>query len=332
MSIIDAHIHYGDDHPDLMALLAECDLRLFNICVAHMELSDSPDVAAWRSQAELYRSLADHYPARFAWCTSFDVPRFHMDDRAYADHVIQGLEADFAAGAVACKVWKNVGMEARKPDGSWLMIDDPIFTPIFDYIAGRGRTLLMHIAEPLACWQPLDPSKPHYGYYSQNPQWHMYNKPEYASHAQLIEARDNVVARHPSLRVVGAHLGSLEYDTDEVAARFDRYPNFAVDISARLGDLARQPADKVRRFFERYPDRILFGTDVVMRRNLSEMPDEERQRLLDALRATYRTHFAYFETTGEVDIRGHSAQGIGLSQGILDQFYRTTAQQWYPGL
>ena len=105
MSIIDAHIHYGDDAPELLALLAEFDIRLHNICVAQ----DSQ--GAWRESAERYHSLAQTNPRRYAWCTSFDLPR--LDDPGYVDDVLAGLERDFAAGAVACKVWKNIGMKVE---------------------------------------------------------------------------------------------------------------------------------------------------------------------------------------------------------------------------
>ncbi len=322
--MIDAHIHYGDDSPEFLALLAEFGMKLLNISFVH-----SPD-SPWRPQAERYQSLAAAYPAHFAWCTSIDLPRF--DDLTYIDSAISGLQQDFDDGAVACKIWKNVGMEVLRPDGSYLLIDDPIFDPIYSFIAASGRSLLLHIAEPLACWLPLDPNGPHYNYYRNNPEWHMFNRPEAPSHAALIAARDRVMEKHPSLRVIGAHLGSLEHDVDEVAARLDRYPNFAVDISARLGDLARQPSAKVRRFFERYQDRILFGTDVVMRTPPADLPPDERAAVLAPLAETYRTHFAYLEGTADVTVRGYTTTGLGLPPSTLDRLYTANARHWYPGI
>jgi hypothetical protein len=68
MQKIDAHIHFVADHPDSVQLLADLDLKLLNICVAH-------DNAVWRrDEAEPYEKLARQHPDRFAWCTSFDVP------------------------------------------------------------------------------------------------------------------------------------------------------------------------------------------------------------------------------------------------------------------
>lgn len=322
--MIDAHIHYGDDDPALLALLDELDLMLLNICVA----DDAH--GAWRTQADTYRDLADRYPARFAWCTSFDLPR--LDDLDYANHVIHQLDADFDAGAVACKVWKNIGMEARTLAGDFMMVDDPLFAPIFKHIAARGRALLMHIAEPLACWQPLDPRSPHYGYYSNNPEWHMHGKDGFPAHGELIAARDRMIERNPNLRVVGAHLGSLEHDVDEVAARLDAYMNFAVDVSARVADLAVQDSSKVRAFMVKYQDQVLFGTDVVMRARPSTLPAAERDAAIAALRATYGMHFAYFANRGPVTVRGYETEGLALPPAVLDKFRRTNALRWYAGI
>lgn len=320
---IDAHIHYADEDPAFLSLLEEFDLKLHNICVAH------DTMGAWRNQAALYHECTVNHPDRFAWCTTFDLPDFTSD---WTDRVLRQLDADFEAGAVACKIWKNIGMEVRKPDGSFLMPDDPILDPVYEHVAASGHTFLAHIAEPYACWQPLEPENPHYGYYSRNPQWHMYNRPEFPSHSTLVAARDQIAAKHPNLRLVGAHLGSLEYDVDILAERLDRYPNFAVDISARMMDLVVQPAHKVRAFFERFADRILFGTDVVMRQRPSQMPEGDRVAAIDSLRDTYLTHFAYFENKGAVTVRDRTTEGLNLPASILDSFYRDNAERWYPGI
>ncbi len=120
---------------------------------------------------------------------------------------------------------------------------------MYAHLVSRRKPLLAHLAEPREAWLPLDPKSVHYGYYSQNPQWHLYGKPEYPSHARLMDARDHILSKHPGLVMIGAHIGSLEYDVDEVAKRLDTYPNFHVEVSARTRDLTRQPSAKVRAFF-----------------------------------------------------------------------------------
>lgn len=324
MQRIDAHIHYFGDHPENIALFEKYNLKLFNVCVAHGVNS------LWRERAKVYQQLVRDYPQHYAWCTTFDPPAF--DDQDYAERVIAELEQDFNAGAVACKFWKNIGMDIRKPDGTFLMIDDPIFAPIYKYLIAVGKPALMHIAEPLECWQPLDENGVHYGYYSQHPEWHMYNKPDYPSHQALMDARDHVLDLYPDLRLVGAHLGSLEYDVAEIAKRLDRYPNFAVDTSARLKDLAVQDSATVRQFFLDYEDRILFGTDIVQRLSIAAMSADERTHHLQAVQHKYETEFAYYESVNTVTIQGREVQGLGLPRNVLEKLYAINAQSWFPGI
>ncbi|MCG3149130.1 MAG: hypothetical protein PCFJNLEI_02589 [Verrucomicrobiae bacterium] len=324
MQIIDAHIHFIGNHPDSLALLEELDVKLLNVCAAL-------GGADWRKLMwHDYRALAREQPARFAWCTAFDLPDFQ--EAGYADRVLRGLEQDFADGAVACKVWKNIGMELKDPAGNFVMIDHPVFAPIFEYLAERGKTLLMHIGEPLACWQPLDVQNPHYGYYSQNPQWHMYGRSDVPGHAAQVAARDRVLENHPRLRVVGAHLGSLEFDVREIGRRLDRYPNFAVDTSARLADLAFQDGDRVREFIGKYSDRVLFGTDIVAYQPQAQMTAEDRGTLLRAARQNYHRQLAYFGGTAPVEILNRQIPGLGLPEQLMEKLFRTNAQAWYPGI
>lgn len=324
MKKIDAHIHFGGDEPAALGLLQDFDLKLLNICVNASAKAD------WHDQSTAYRRLAQEHSARYAWCTTFDLPRFN--DTQYVETARLGLDADFEQGAVACKVWKNIGMEVRTPSGAFFMVDDPLLHPIFEHIAARNKTLLMHIAEPLACWLPLDEKSPHYGYYRDHPEWHMFGKNEMPTHAELIQARDNVVAQHPDLRVVGAHLGSLEYDVQEVAKRFDRYPNFAVDISARLLDIALQDTATVRQFFLDYPDRILFGTDRVTPLSLAAQSEERREQILRSVAKTYQDHFRYLETNDTFEIQGQAVTGIGLPSEVLEKVTYKNALRWYPGI
>ena len=320
---IDAHIHVSGDHPDCVALLDQLDVKMLNVCVASSSQKD------WHAERAIYRQLAAQHPRRYAWCTTLDVPDFSPD---YVERTIAELVQDFAAGSVACKFWKNIGMDVRKPSGEFLMIDDPLFDPIYEYLVRVGKPALMHIAEPLACWQPLREDDPHYGYYSQHPEWHMYAKPEYPSHGEIIAARDHMLAKHPKLRVIGAHLGSLEWDVRELAKRLQAYPNFAVDTSARVRDLAHQDAATVREFFAAYPDRILFGTDVVIRDSFADLSSADRRMRLQRIQDTYANEMAYYEQAGQVTLRGRAYQGLGLAEEALRQLYLDNALAWYPGI
>lgn len=329
--IVDAHIHYLGDHPDALAMLDTAGVKLLNVSVAH-----GPG-DPWQEVAGAYRELATQYPDRYAWCTTFDPPDLEVwttptEKRRYGETVIAGLDRDFAHGAVGCKVWKSIGMQLRKPSGEFVMVDDAVFDPVYEHLAARGRPLLMHIGEPLACWQPLDDQNAHAGYYRDHREWYMGDKPDHPSHRDLVDARDRVVARHPALRVIGAHLASLEYDVSEVAMRLEHYPNLAVDTSARLQDLVRQDRAKVRDFFVRHADRILYGTDVVQLRAVSTLEAPERHAHLGSMALRYATELAYFSTDAPARFYGVETRGLGLPTDVVDAVMGGNARRWYPGL
>jgi predicted TIM-barrel fold metal-dependent hydrolase len=321
---IDAHIHWNADHPDCRELLDQTGVRLVNVSVA------VDATGAWRGRSRAWPELASADPSRFAWITSFDLPG--LGDPDYADRVIESLRRDLEAGAIACKVWKNIGMEVRRPNGDWLMIDDPLFQPILDFLSSEGVPLLAHIGEPLDAWRPLDEGSAHFGYYSRNPQWHWHGRTDVPSHADIIAARDRMVARNPRLRVIGAHLGSLEYSVAELARRFDELPNFAADTSARTGDLARQDPATVAGFLRRYSDRVLWGTDMVYRSSFAAMSEEERRTTLAGIRERYTMEAAYYESDGAVNVRGFQTTGLALEPRALERIYHANALEWYSRL
>ena len=175
--------------------------------------------------------------------------------------------------------------------------DDPVFDPILEFIAKQNRTLYAHIAEPDSSWKALDPSSPDYGYDSQkeNQAWYMYLHPERPSKERILTARDRMLAKHPTLRVVGCHLGSMETDVDEIAKRFDRYPNFAVDTAARVSYLMLQPREKVRAFLLKYQNRVLYGTD------LDLLPWSNPEKTLKHWEAEYARDWKFFATDEMVE-------------------------------
>jgi len=324
MRRIDSHCHFNGLHPSSAKFCDDLNVKILSICIGFDNHGE------WRKQAEKYGGMAKQYPDQFAWITSFDLPRF--GDKGYVDSVINQLDRDFKAGAVACKVWKNLGMEVKHPDGRWFQVDDPLLRPIFDYLAKVKKPLAMHIGEPMACWRPLDKNSPHYGYYSVNPQWHMYGKSDWLSHEDHILARDNIAKNHPDLRIIACHFASLEYDTDEVAKRLDKYPNMAVDTSARIGDMMIQPREKVRNFFLKYQDRILFGTDLFTHWDVAVPTDAQREEIHKEVKECALAWFDFLSTDKVVKYWDHSAQGLALPADVCEKIWLHNAKHWYPGI
>jgi predicted TIM-barrel fold metal-dependent hydrolase len=224
------------------------------------------------------------------------------------------------------KIWKNIGMELKTPDGRYVMPDDPAFAPIYREIAAENKTLVAHVAEPSSCWEPPNPDSPDYDYYKENPEWYMYLHPDHPRKEVILAARDHLLAENPKLRVVGAHLGSMETDVDEIAKRFDRYPNFAVDTAARMEYLMLAPREKVRNFLIQYQDRVVYGTD------LEFLANETTPDALKDWQDTYARDWKFLATDQTLQLRGREIQGLKLPEPVLRRIYHDNAVHWISGI
>jgi predicted TIM-barrel fold metal-dependent hydrolase len=318
---IDVHSHIYEDMPVVNAMLQRINMRVVNV--------SNPGTDGYLDFMHRFNAaLVKQHPHIFSFAATFDLTTRDQPD--YGARMAKMLDETFAQGAVMVKIWKEVGLELKRPDGTFLLPDDAILDPVYAHLASRRKPLLAHLAEPREAWLPLDPKGVHYGYYSRNPQWHLYGKPEYPSHARLMDARDHILAKHPGLVVIGAHIGSLEYDVEEVAKRLDRYPNFHVEVSARTRDLTRQPTNKVRAFFMKYQDRILYGVDQSWRpyRTPDVTPtDTDRAKFAANLEAQYRRDWAYYAGAGAIAYGGETVEGLALPQAVLDKFYWRNAER-----
>ena len=318
---IDTHAHVFKNDPSFQAFLDRWHLTLLDILVVD-------DKAAYATQLEPQRTdalTAIHISAgHMKLCTTFDPYKFANSN--FAQGAIKQLNEDFAHGAVAVKLWKNVGMEIRRSDGAFIMPDDPIFEPIYKDIEEHQRTLVAHLAEPDSCWDPPSQSADYNGYYKQHPEWYMYEHPDYPSKEKLLAARDHLLEMNPRLRVVGAHLGSMETDVDRIARHFDKYPNFAVDTAARIRYLTQQPREKVRAFLIKYQDRVLYGTD------LSLPVTANVQEALKYWETTYVQDWKFFATDEIVVQEGKRTQGLKLPEPVLRKIFRENAIRWIPGI
>lgn len=314
---IDAHVHLYSSDESLIQLAQQYKFSLFSIVTRSAQPSKIDTLLSYVTKH------AQKYPQIVAYATTFSMENF--DSPEWSQQVIERLKHDFDNGAIAVKVWKDIGMTFRDKDSTFIMIDNPRFDPIFDFIAQENKVLVSHIGEPKNCWLPLDSMTTNNdkNYFKNNPQYHMYLHPDYPSYEDQINARDNVLAKHPDLKVIGCHLGSLEYDVDECAKRLDKFPNFAVDTAARHGHLQVQHRDKVRNFFITYQDRILYGTDIISRENITQ---DRQEGMLD----TWQNDWRYFATndtmtSGQVN---NEFVGLKLPTKVLEKFYFKNAKNW----
>lgn len=316
---IDAHVHLHGRAERFMAQAIADRFRVLTIDV------DSPDFPPIAEQQQAAVSLRQRYPGWVAFAATFPVDGFQSP--GWSDAAVRHIDEAVAQGAVGVKIWKNIGMVLRNPDGSYVMPDDPRLEPVIAHLERKHIVLLGHQAEPLNCW--LAPEKmtvrSDREYFREHPQYYMYRHPDMPTHDAILAARDRMLRAHPQLRFDGVHLASLEWDVDRVGDFLDRFPNAVVDLAARLVHLEYQAAsdpDKVRRFLIRYQDRILYGSDT------GYGPGESAPAEIAALHADWLKDWGFL-VTGE---RMHSAdfgaefRGLRLPRTVVDKIYRGNAE------
>ncbi|MGI9073775.1 MAG: amidohydrolase family protein [Bryobacteraceae bacterium] len=318
---IDTHAHAFRPDSSFYAMMDRLHLHILDICVANRNDPSFPNLSLKINAAKAFVKGSNGHAVL---CTTFDP--FKFSDAAFARQAIQQLNADFADGAVAVKIWKNIGMELKNSKGAFVLPDDPRLEPIYQDIADHGKTLVAHLAEPDSCWQPPNKNSPDYSYYQKHPEWYMYTKPDHPSKQAILQARDHLLEKNPQLRVVGAHLGSMETSLDEIGRHLDRYPNFAVDMAARVIYLASQPRDKVRQFLIKYQDRILYATD------LEFYPRQKTEQSIADWQTRYMTDWKFFSTDAMVDYQGHKVRGLRLPEQVLRKIFHENALRWVPGI
>jgi len=321
---IDVHVHLHGELHDFLARARADNFRLLTINV------DYADFPALDEQQRTAVALVHDDPALVAFAASFPVDRF--DTPGWTAATLARIDDALAQGAVAVKVWKNIGMELRDAEGRAVMVDDARLAPIFDALARQGVVLMGHQAEPLNCWLPF--ARMTVGsdrqYFRAHPQYYMAIHPEWPSHERQIAARDQLLLAHPDLKFVGLHLASLEWDVDRIAAFLDRFPQASVDVAARMVHLEQQAIHqraKVRRFLVRYQDRILYGSD------LARMPEASDAGFAAEADAAWRADWRFLNTddTLRSDDLPAPFRGLALPRAVVDKIYRTNALRVFPG-
>ena len=253
----DAHIHYHSFDDLFIRKAKKINMRLLSI---NTDFGFLPI----ETQFEISQFHHQRYPQTFNFLGSFDVSTFAS--KTFTEDTVVHIKNCMAAGAKGIKIWKNIGMSLKNDAGQYIMADDPIFDPIFAFLEKEKIPLLAHLGEPHNCWLPLESITTDFDlqYFGKNPDYHMYLHPEVPSYEQHIIARDHILERYPSLIFVGAHLGSMEWNLEEVAKRLDYFPNFYVDIAVQFEHIYDQTIrnrNQVIDFFETFQNRILYGSD-----------------------------------------------------------------------
>ena len=198
---IDTHIHVFADRNSFVNQAKKDNFRLLNIMV---DLSKGEELI--KEQYDYCLAQKKGHPEDYEFATSFSIEDWDNPD--FTKNTIAWLDKSFEEGAIAVKVWKNIGMVFRDKDNELIMVDNPKLDTIFDYLASKKIPLVGHLGEPKNCWLPLDEMTTNNDrkYFSEHPQYHMYQHPELPSYEEQIAARDRMLEKHPDLVFIGAEM------------------------------------------------------------------------------------------------------------------------------
>jgi predicted TIM-barrel fold metal-dependent hydrolase len=262
------------------------------------------------------------HPSRLVVFAGLDYGMWRQE-QAFGDVEAARLRDSMARGARGLKVWKHLGLTAHDPAGRLVSVDDVRLDPLWQAAAELDCPVVIHVADPVAFFDPLDATNERWEELHAHPDWHFWPRPEspdgpgYPGFDDILAALDRLLARHPATTFVGAHVGCAVEDLALVSTMLERHPNYHVDIAARIAELGRQPYT-ARRFFLRWRDRILFGTDTAV--------DPETCRIYYRFLETFDESFDY--SADPVPPQGRwQIHGLGLPREILRLVYADNARR-----
>jgi predicted TIM-barrel fold metal-dependent hydrolase len=314
--VIDAHNHLGEEFggswitrpvDELLDVLDEAEVQLI------VDLDGGWGEEVLHQHLDKFKAAA---PERFRIFGGVNWAAWPEHGERFGEWAAERLRAQVTRGAEGLKIWKPFGLQVRDHNDVLVPIDDVRLDPIWATAAELKLPVMIHIADPVAFFWPLDNANERWEELHAHPDWH-FPSPPYPSFDTLMTQFANLIQHHSDTTFIGAHVGCNAENLAWVGQLLDRCPNFYVDIGARISELGRQPYS-ARRFFIQHADRILFGTDV------------------GADVGWYRLYYRFLETDDEYfnyglsEIPGQGRwyiYGLYLPDEVLEKVYYQNAQR-----
>jgi predicted TIM-barrel fold metal-dependent hydrolase len=314
--VIDAHNHLNemfgggwDQRPvaELLDVLDAAHVR------AYVDLDGGWSEAILQHHLDHFKQAA---PERFQVYGGVDFAAWPEYGDAFGEWAARRLRLQAGWGAQGLKIWKPFGLTVRDQHGALAAVDDERLDPLWATAGELGLPVMIHVADPAAFFLPLDNENERWEELHAHPDW-QFPSPPFPSFDAILGGLANLVARHPRTTFIGAHAGCCAEDLGWVSALLDRCPNFYLDISARLGELGRQPYT-ARRLFIQHAGRILFGVD--------SPPNVETYRLYYRFLETDDEYFNYSRADPPPQGRWR-IYGLHLPEDVLKQVYSANAER-----
>lgn len=188
------------------------------------------------------------------------IPLEDYDEPDFGQKTERLIRESYRKGCRGIKLWKDISLYLRDREGKAIRTDDKRFDVIYDTAAELEIPVMMHIGDPVAFFKPKTSENERWEELNACPEWEFSDPDRYMSFQELIDMQEDTVRNHPNTKFVIAHVGSYAENLGWVGEQMEKYPNMYIDIAARIAEIGRVPYS-ARRFFEKYQNRIVFGTD-----------------------------------------------------------------------
>ena len=219
---------------------------------------------AFDSIYDIYSKYDDHFEL---WC-GFDYTGYQ--EKGWPQKAIKELERCFKKGAKGIGELgdKGAGLKNSKPTPALGMhIDDARMIPLLKRCGELGMPVNVHVADPYWMYLPIDA---HNDGLMNAANWKIdTNNKDLLMHAELINTLENAVKGNPGTTFIACHLANCSHDLEILGRLFDAYDNLYADIAARYAENAPVPR-RTKAFFEKYQDRLVYGTDMGMDASMYE--------------------------------------------------------------
>ena len=308
--VIDSHNHTTVNAANIDQLIREMDELNLRVLV---NLSGGSNPDAVKQKVDFIR--ASRHPDRFR--VFANVAWNGAGGPGWAEKAVADLEQSIRNGAIGLKIAKDLGMFAKKADGSRLHVDDPALgadlgplRPVerprdHPHRRAAGVLLAARLRERALAGTGAVPGPP-------------------ALRPGRADVRGTGGRAGPDVRGEpedALHRRALRLVRERprrAAEQLDRLPNLVLEVGAVLYDFGRQPR-AAREFFIKYQDRILFGKDSYQ---ASEFPYYWRVfETADEYFDYYRDYHAFWKL-----------YGMDLPDAVLKKLYYQNALRVTPGL
>ena len=246
--IVDGHVHMGrlSDEQSMLRIREATGIEKMNLVAIQ-------DPQSW---AEIPQSLymKARYPKQFYVFAGLNHAEKLTEGRVRTPSLAEQVDIAIQMGCDGIKMIEGKPTARQRMD---IPVTDAYFADYWAHVEELGTPIVWHVNDPEEFWDP-----------ERLPAWAKEQNwgygPDDVTKEALYAEVDQVLAKHPKLRITFAHFYFLSADLPRARRFFDEHPTVHFDLAPGielLYNLSRD-RDRSREFLIEYADRIVFGTDL----------------------------------------------------------------------